>query len=227
MHYYSLTVFVPVTHGAAVRAALAASGAGSIGTYDSCSWTSTPGVGRFRPLAGARPHIGTIGLVEDVLEERIETEVAAPRLPAVLAAVRGAHPYETPAIHVVALHALGEGAPEASSKLAALEARVAALEAALPAGGGGASAPAPSLEARLQRLELAARIGAVASPGRGAEAAAAAASASGATEGRLAAAEELLQQLAGSLHAHTEALEDHSELLATLAGAGGAPPRSE
>ena len=109
--YFALAVFVPASHSAAVRAALAASGAGSIGNYDSCTWTSTPGVGRFRPLGGARPAIGSIGELEEVLEERIETEVAAPRLPAVLAAVRAAHPYEVPAIHVVALHGLGGADP--------------------------------------------------------------------------------------------------------------------
>lgn len=99
---YAITIFVPATHGAAVRAALAASGAGALGDYDSCSFTAR-GVGRFRPLQGARPFVGTVGAVEEVDEERIETEVRAAALPAVLAAVRAAHPYEAPAIHVHAL----------------------------------------------------------------------------------------------------------------------------
>ena len=98
--HYSLVVFVPATHSAAVRAALAAAGAGAIGNYDSCSFTSAPGVGRFRPLAGARPALGAVGALEEVLEERIETEVLGKRLQGALAAARAAHPYETPAIHV-------------------------------------------------------------------------------------------------------------------------------
>ena len=98
---FSLVVFVPASHSAAVRAALAAAGAGAMGSYDSCTFTSSPGVGRFRPLAGATPAIGVVGEVEEVQEERIETEVLGARLRGALAAVRAAHPYETPAIHVL------------------------------------------------------------------------------------------------------------------------------
>ena len=85
-----------------MRSALASSGAGAIGESDSCSF-SCIGVGRFRPLAGAAPFIGSVGLLEEVPEERIETEVAQDRLRAVLLAVRAAHPYEQPAIHVTPL----------------------------------------------------------------------------------------------------------------------------
>ena len=99
---YSLTVFVPVTHAPAVRAALASSGAGASGAYAGCSFSCT-GVGRFQPLAGASPFIGSVGTVEEVPEERIETEVSRERLRAVLLAVRAAHPYEMPAIHVAPL----------------------------------------------------------------------------------------------------------------------------
>jgi len=96
---FSLVVYVPLTHAANVRAALASSGAGSIGNYDSCSFSSK-GVGRFRPLAGSNAFIGGVGKVEEVEEERIETEVLEERLKAVLTAVKAAHPYEQPAIHV-------------------------------------------------------------------------------------------------------------------------------
>jgi hypothetical protein len=98
---FSIVVFVPVTHGPQVRAALASAGAGTIGNYDSCSFSSR-GVGRFRPLDGAKPFIGTVGAAapEEVEEERIETEVFETRLLPVLKAVRAAHPYEQPAIHI-------------------------------------------------------------------------------------------------------------------------------
>jgi len=96
---WSITIFVPETHAPAVREALAKSGGGSIGAYDSCSF-SCRGTGRFRPLLGARPAIGTVGALEEVPEERIETIVRAEALQEVVAAVRRAHPYEEPAIHL-------------------------------------------------------------------------------------------------------------------------------
>ena len=99
---YAIAVYVPATHAAQVRAALASAGAGAIGAYDSCSFSSR-GVGRFRPLAGANPFIGSIGTVEEVEEEKVETEVLAERLVDVIKAVRAAHPYETPAIQVAEL----------------------------------------------------------------------------------------------------------------------------
>ena len=52
-----LVVFVPVEHAEALRAAVTAAGAGSIGDYDSCTFTTT-GEGRFRPLDGADPTVG-------------------------------------------------------------------------------------------------------------------------------------------------------------------------
>lgn len=96
---WSLVVYVPTTHANEIRAALTASGAGAIGAYDSCSFSSV-GVGRFRPLSGASPFIGKVGMVEVVSEERIETEVSTGSLSTVLSAVRAAHPYEQPAVHV-------------------------------------------------------------------------------------------------------------------------------
>lgn len=97
---YHLIVYVPLTHADAVRRAMAAAGAGRIGNYDSCSF-SCSGTGRFRPLPGAHPAIGTIGEVAEVGEERIEVVVRAEDLTGVLQAIVKAHPYEEPAIHVL------------------------------------------------------------------------------------------------------------------------------
>lgn len=105
---YHLIVYVPTTAAADVRLALTEAGAGKIGTYDSCSFSSA-GTGRFRPLKGAHPTIGSIGELEEVEEERIEAMVDAPSeaaLRAVVSAVRKAHPYEEPAIHVLPMLSL-------------------------------------------------------------------------------------------------------------------------
>ncbi len=102
MKTYKIVVFVPEPDGEAVRMAMGEAGAGRIGNYDYCSFTST-GTGRFRPLEGARPAIGDIGQLEDVAEERIETVCSDASLRAVLAAIRRVHPYEEPAIDLYPL----------------------------------------------------------------------------------------------------------------------------
>lgn len=48
-------------------------------------------------LADSKPFLGTPGTVEEVPEMKIETLCAAADLRAVIAAMREAHPYETPA----------------------------------------------------------------------------------------------------------------------------------
>ena len=79
-----------------------AAGAGHIGDYSHCSWSAS-GIGQFLPHEGASPTIGSVGIVEQVAEDRIEV-IAPTRLRAhVLAAMRAAHPYEEPAFDVFAL----------------------------------------------------------------------------------------------------------------------------
>jgi dinuclear metal center YbgI/SA1388 family protein len=97
-----LTYFVPAQQADAVREAVADAGAGQVGDYDRCSF-STPGEGRFRPLEGANPTLGTVGAVETVEEVRVECVLRRSQRSAVVAALLAAHPYETPAYDVVAL----------------------------------------------------------------------------------------------------------------------------
>jgi dinuclear metal center YbgI/SA1388 family protein len=101
-----IVVFAPPDAAAPVRAALADAGAGRIGDYDHCTFTGS-GEGRFRPLEGADPTIGTVGDISVVDEERIEAVLPRSRRDAVLAAIRVAHPYEEPAYDVFELADLG------------------------------------------------------------------------------------------------------------------------
>jgi len=94
-----IVVYVPVGDAERVRTALTEAGAGSIGDYDSCTFT-TPGEGRFRPLEGAHPTIGAVGSLEVVDEVRVESVCARGLRERVLAAMRAAHPYEEPAYDV-------------------------------------------------------------------------------------------------------------------------------
>lgn len=97
--HYKITTFVPDAAANAVAEALYAAGAGAIGQYSHCGFM-TEGVGTFLPLEGAKPAIGQPGRLERVSEIRLETVVAAGKVAAVIAALRSAHPYETPAFDV-------------------------------------------------------------------------------------------------------------------------------
>jgi len=97
-----VVTFVPPEHAESMRAALAAGGAGVIGDYDSCTF-STPGEGRFRPLDGAAPVIGEVGSPEVVREMRVESVLPRSRRAAVVRALLDAHPYEEPAFDVIEL----------------------------------------------------------------------------------------------------------------------------
>jgi putative NIF3 family GTP cyclohydrolase 1 type 2 len=72
-----LIVFAPLDAAEKVRQALADAGAGRIGAYDSCSW-STEGEGALRPVPGAKPSVGEGGSLERVAELRIETVMRRP-----------------------------------------------------------------------------------------------------------------------------------------------------
>lgn len=102
-----LVVFVPVADADRVRDAITAAGAGAIGDYDSCTFT-TAGEGRFRPLAGANPTIGSVGDLETVAEVRVESILDRRLRASVVAAMLAAHPYEEPAYDVVPLASLDD-----------------------------------------------------------------------------------------------------------------------
>ena len=99
---YKIVVFVPADDLEKVASAMWDAGAGHIGNYDRCAFTSG-GMGTFRPLAGAKPAIGSRGRQEFVDEIKFEAVVATSKLAAVVAAMRKAHPYEEPAFDVITL----------------------------------------------------------------------------------------------------------------------------
>jgi dinuclear metal center YbgI/SA1388 family protein len=97
-----LVTFVPHENAEEIRSAITSAGAGQIGDYDSCTFTSE-GEGRFRPLDGATPAIGRVGEVEVVAEARVEAVFRRGRRRQVLEALRSVHPYEEPAYDVIEL----------------------------------------------------------------------------------------------------------------------------
>lgn len=97
-----VVTFVPHEDADRVIDALAAAGAGELGDYARCAWT-TQGLGTFLPLPGAQPAVGEVGTAERVAETRIEMVLRRDRRTAVIAALKAAHPYEEPAYDVLEL----------------------------------------------------------------------------------------------------------------------------
>ena len=129
-------VFVPVGDAERLVDALAAAGAGAIGEYTRCAWTST-GEGTFTPSENASPTIGTSGQASRVVEACVEM-VAPRRLRSqVVAAMRSAHPYEEPAFDVLELAAwpgsTGSGRVGVLPEPTTLSSFASAVAAALPA----------------------------------------------------------------------------------------------
>lgn len=98
-------VFVPLSHADAVRKALGEVGAGKIGNYDFCSFSSH-GTGRFRGNEKANPAIGKAGKYEAVEEERIEVIVPREILKEVAKKIKSVHPYEEVAFDIYPLETL-------------------------------------------------------------------------------------------------------------------------
>ncbi|MEY3631536.1 MAG: hypothetical protein RL408_1090 [Bacteroidota bacterium] len=97
LHYY-----VPATHEHSVREALHSAGAGNIGEYSSCSFTSE-GLGRFQPSTEANPHTGTANVLSEVNEVKIEMIFPTHLTSAILTALKSAHPYEEVAYSIYSL----------------------------------------------------------------------------------------------------------------------------
>jgi putative NIF3 family GTP cyclohydrolase 1 type 2 len=97
-----VVVFVPTEHAERLLDALADAGAGRLGDYERCAFTST-GTGTFLPVTGARPAVGEVGQVAEVAESRIEMVLPRPLRSAVLTALRAEHPYEEPAYDLLEL----------------------------------------------------------------------------------------------------------------------------
>ncbi|HEX3033538.1 MAG TPA: YqfO family protein [Thermodesulfobacteriota bacterium] len=97
-----IVVFVPESHTDAVREAIGKAGAGKIGNYTYCSFSSK-GTGRFKPENGAYPAIGEVGKLESVQEERIEFICDRTLVEDVIAAIKKVHPYEEVALDIYPL----------------------------------------------------------------------------------------------------------------------------
>lgn len=97
-----LVIYVPLTHADNIRKALGEAGAGKLGNYDFCSFSSR-GIGRFRGNEKSNPTIGKRGKIASVEEEKIETIVPRKILKQVIEKAKAVHPYEEMAFDVYAV----------------------------------------------------------------------------------------------------------------------------
>lgn len=95
-----ISFYVPVEHAEKVKSAMFNAGGGKIGNYDYCSF-EFKGIGQFRPLEGSRPFVGEKEEIEHVKELKVEMVCEDDLVTAVVAAMKSAHPYETPAYYVI------------------------------------------------------------------------------------------------------------------------------
>ena len=98
-----MIAFVPQDHVQQVLQAMHGAGAGQIGQYESCSF-STEGIATFKPMPGSQPFIGSSGgEMEQVNETKVEVVFPQYLQSAVTKALMQAHPYETPAFDIITL----------------------------------------------------------------------------------------------------------------------------
>lgn len=88
-----ILVFCPQSHLERVRTALFNAGAGQIGNYSHCSFTSE-GTGTFKANAEAKPFLGEVGKLHQEPEVKLELVFDQAIEKNVLSALKLAHPYE-------------------------------------------------------------------------------------------------------------------------------------
>jgi dinuclear metal center YbgI/SA1388 family protein len=99
---FKIVTFIPKEHRTQVLEAAFAAGAGQIGDYNECSFT-TKGSGTFFGNESSHPSVGEAGRRETVQEYRVEMVCPAESLNHVFQAIRATHPYEEPATDVYPL----------------------------------------------------------------------------------------------------------------------------
>jgi dinuclear metal center YbgI/SA1388 family protein len=101
-HLRKLVFFVPPDHADKVRVEIFKAGAGHIGAYDMCSF-STPGEGTFRGSEESYPFVGKKGVLHTEQELRMETIFPKERENRIIQALIRSHPYEEVAYDIYPL----------------------------------------------------------------------------------------------------------------------------
>lgn len=97
-----LEIFVPQEYALKIRDELAKIGVGRVGNYDHCM-AMYPVQGSYRPLEGANPFEGTIGVVSESVEYKIEVNCKRGLVNDAIKVIKSMHPYEEPLINIFPL----------------------------------------------------------------------------------------------------------------------------
>lgn len=97
-----IVVTVPVNDLENIRRAVCEAGAGIIGEYTYCTFSSRV-TGTFMPNEKAHPYIGEVKKLEYVDEEKLEFICEVDKVKKVIEQLRAKHPYEEPGIDIIPL----------------------------------------------------------------------------------------------------------------------------
>ena len=103
-----LITYVPADYVEKVRESLFDSGAGKIGNYDECSFSSL-GKGSFRAGADTNAFVGEKGERHLEVEQKLEVIYAIDKQSAILSSLSNSHPYEVPAYDILELQNVNPG----------------------------------------------------------------------------------------------------------------------
>ncbi len=96
---FHVSVIVPKSHMTDVANAVFNNGAGNVGDYTECL-SDYEVSGQYKPGMQSNPFQGTAGVLEKVVERKLEFFVDSFNLGKVINAIKTSHPYETPAYAV-------------------------------------------------------------------------------------------------------------------------------
>ena len=100
---YKLITYAPNQDAEAIRQALFMAGAGALGHYQECSFNLN-GTGTFKPIDGAKPALGQIGIQHSEPETQIQVSFIRHQKNEIITALKKAHPYEEVAYDIIALN---------------------------------------------------------------------------------------------------------------------------
>lgn len=96
---YKLNYFVPVDAKEKTKQALFDIGVGRYKNYECCCFESL-GVGQFKPIGDANPHLGELQKIEKVQEYKVEMVCCDELIKKAVKVLKETHPYEEVAYEV-------------------------------------------------------------------------------------------------------------------------------